>query len=424
MNNSAASINLPVCNNFLVKKKKYSSLDKAITFFVLLSSILIGADRWGVSLLGVQFKVAEIFLVIATFLMIISKRFYSANNKWVYFFVITSFISFLFGYSIQRGILFYFYIIFNVIFIYFLYFNYAKYYGADKLIKVFRTSFYVNFGVLLFQYLVNTIFGYNIPFLTNYGTFAGVHRYQSFFYEPSYLATYVVFWLACSLFQLFIGKDKGYLIDVALALVMLLISTSSTGFVGIMITLIPVYLYWLFKDTKPKKLLSIILIIVVIFAVKLSLPNLWNHFVLRIFSGDLNGATGGRVALWAETYKVFKENFLFGVGAGNYGLYLNIGAGYVPSNVTLELLATLGIFGFVAFYGFTISLIYRSYKTYKRTKNLLPLALAYGIIAFTIILQVNQGYLRLYHWMFFGMIEGVCYSLNTKKFSVVLNHSC
>lgn len=199
---------------------------------MLLSSILIGADRWGVSLLGVQFKVAEIFLVIATFLMIISKRFYSANNKWVYFFVITSFISFLFGYSIQRGILFYFYIIFNVIFIYFLYFNYAKYYGADKLIKVFRTSFYVNFGVLLFQYLVNTIFRYNIPFLSNYGTYAGVHRYQSFFYEPSYLATYVVFWLACSLFQLFIGKDKGYLIDVALALIMLLISTSSTGFVG------------------------------------------------------------------------------------------------------------------------------------------------------------------------------------------------
>lgn len=33
MNNSAISINFLACNNFLVKKKKYSSLDKAITFF-------------------------------------------------------------------------------------------------------------------------------------------------------------------------------------------------------------------------------------------------------------------------------------------------------------------------------------------------------------------------------------------------------
>ena len=33
---------------------------------------------------------------------------------------------------------------------------------------------------------------------------------------------------------------------------------------------------------------------------------------------------------------------------------------------------------------------------------------------FTIILQFNQGYLRLYHWMLFGILDGMIIYYNRK----------
>lgn len=84
-------------------------------------------------------------------------------------------------------------------------------------------------------------------------------------------------------------------------------------------------------------------------------------------------------------------------------------AGYVPTNVSLELLATLGIGGFVAFYGMTLSLFFRAVGLYRRERtqaSFLIMAFAVALILFTVILQVNQGYLRLYHWMCFGVLYG------------------
>ena len=72
-------------------------------------------------------------------------------------------------------------------------------------------------------------------------------------------------------------------------------------------------------------------------------------------------------------------------------------------------MATVGIFAAIAFYGLTISLCVRTRRIYRleKSKNCALLAACVvGLIIFTIILQANQGYLRLYHWMFFGIISG------------------
>ena len=72
-------------------------------------------------------------------------------------------------------------------------------------------------------------------------------------------------------------------------------------------------------------------------------------------------------------------------------------------------MATLGIFSAIEFYALTLQLIVKSVRIYKIEKNSetkLLVACAIGLLIFTIILQANQGYLRLYHWMLFGIIEG------------------
>ncbi len=113
--------------------------------------------------------------------------------------------------------------------------------------------------------------------------------------------------------------------------------------------------------------------------------------------------------MWTETFNVFKENPWFGVGPGNYGLYLGFDETYVPSNVTLDMMATLGIFATIVFYMLSITLSWNALKVYWRSKRkfkILP-AFVLALLVFTLILQVNQGYLRLYHWMLLGVLYGL-----------------
>ena len=237
----------------------------------------------------------------------------------------------------------------------------------------------------------------------------GIPRFRLWFYEPSFLANYMVVWFSISLYTYLLGNDKSYFKDIIFCALMLILSTSTTGFLGIALVIVIVYLIWICKRVTLRKLLFPIVILVLLGISYFLFNDIFEVFIGRLFKGSLDSASGGRITGWEETFKVFKENPLFGVGPGNYGLYLGEDAGYVPSNVTLELMATLGIFSAIAFYALTLQLIVKAVKIYKHDQNLetkLLVACAIGLLIFTIILQVNQGYLRLCHWMFFGIIEG------------------
>ena len=63
----------------------------------------------------------------------------------------------------------------------------------------------------------------------------------------------------------------------------------------------------------------------------------------------------------------------------------------------------------IAFYGVTASLFLRAVALYRRERSVsafLIFAFAVALILFTVILHINQGYLRLYHWMAFGVLAG------------------
>ena len=82
----------------------------------------------------------------------------------------------------------------------------------------------------------------------------------------------------------------------------------------------------------------------------------------------------------------------------------------MPTNVTLELLATVGILATLAFIAYHVALMVQALKIFLQNKKdksaITILALTVALICFVIVLQVNQGYLRLYHWLFLGFLSG------------------
>lgn len=379
-----------------------------IDIFVFLSTLLIGADVIGIEILDVNIRLVQVFQVIALFFMLVFKKVDFKINLIMILFLISFAISSIFAFNISRSILFLFSAIFNVFIIYILYINYIRFFGINKFIKLFRITCYIQAIILCIQFAIKIFFDYDIPFLPNYGEFMGIPRFQLWFYEPSYLVTYMIFWFTLSLYMFLINNKTSYLLDVILSFCLFIVSTSTSGFIGLAMTIVLIYLLWLTKGFNKKKLIFPIVVVVLCVAVYLIFPDMVKHFVGRLFTMTLDEASGGRISAYTQTFTVFKENVLFGVGSGCYGLYLGLGTDVVPTNVTLDLLATLGIVGTVLFYAIYLKMFVDVYKLYKVNKSshriIAPLIL--GLIMFTILLQFNQGYLRLYHWMIFGMVEG------------------
>lgn len=384
------------------------NLDFFVHIFCFLSVLFIGADIIGIDV-GINFRLDQVFLCVLTLLLIAKCKYRLFYNIWIILFAASSFVSTVFAYNTFRGILFYCSILYNIFFIFYTFSSYVYTYGFTFFVSLFRRTYYVLFVIFLLQYVLKVFFGIELPFLPSYGSYGGVYRFSIWFYEPSYLATYLIFWFALSCYMLLIGKDRSYIKDVVIGLIMLILCTATTGFLGIALTVVVVYIIWLSRGIRLNKILVLFAAIVIVFFLYLIFNDIFDVFIGRLFAQSWDDASGGRISLWAETWNVFIRNPLCGVGPGNYGLYLGQDAGYVPSNVTLELLSTLGIFATFAFYCLSMSLIYRSIKLYRKSRtneSMLLIACAFGLIVFTIILQANQGYLRLYHWMFWGFIYG------------------
>lgn len=395
-------------NNGMADGAKRISLDSVIHFFCFLSVLFIGADKWGINV-GVNLRLDQVFLVILTLLLALKNAFMLTENKWIILFSVFTLISAFLAFNFFRGVIFYFSIVYNIVFIFYCFESYVRVYGIFKFIKILRTTFYAQFFLLAVQFAFKVLFGFEFSFLPAYGEYMGIPRFNLWFYEPSYLATYVVFWFALAVYMLVLKEDVSYLFDVFISAITLVVSTSTTGFLGIALVVVLVYIAWILRGITLKKIIFLFVLIAAIIAFRFIFSSLFDTFIARIFTSGIDSASGGRVSQWKETAEVFFKNPFFGVGPGNYGLYVLGDAAYVPSNVTLELLATTGIFSTVAFYGISVSLANKAAKLKKRanTKETgILMACVFALFIFTVVLQANQGYLRLYHWMFMGFISG------------------
>ena len=393
------------------KGKIETTLDLTIHILCFLSVLLIGADIWGINI-GVNLRLDQLFLTLLTALLIVNNSYRLRRNYSITLFLLLSFVSVIFAFDVLRSFAFYLSIVFNTFCIFYCFYSYISTYGLNKFINICRKTIYIQSILIIIQFLLRVTTGMTISVFRDYGYYFGIPRFCIWFYEPSFFATYFIFWFAFSIYNLLINSNKNYLKDVLLVAVALFLSTSATGYVGAAFSLVLVYLIWISKNITFKKIVVLVLIISIAVAMLIVFHNVFEVFIGRIFNNGLNDASGGRVERWLEAYEVFAEHVLFGVGPGNFGIYLKGDYSYVPSNVTLELMATTGIFATISFYLILVEMIVKVYRiNHLNGKGDVGCinSLLFGLIIFTIFLQVNQGYLRLYHWMFFGMIEGACF---------------
>ena len=401
--------------NFYIIKSKGSLYNKVLDFFMALSTLFIGGDILSFSIFNINIRLCQFFLIISALLMICKHKFKIKNNISLLIFLFSSLISTVLAFNVLRSTLFYFSILFNVVFLLFLYSSYVKEFGINKIIKIFRITSYIQFFLMVMQTILYVFFDFEFSFLPSYGWFLGVPRFSLWFYEPSYFMTYLMIWFSLSSYMLLIKSDKTYIKDFLCCIIMTILSTSTTGFVGVAVVLAVVYFLWLKKGIRPIKIVFLLMIIASVFIVFKLFPTMTNLFIMRLFNSSLDEASGGRISAMFVGISVWEEFPLFGVGPGCYGLYVANSTDVVPSNLTIDLLATIGIFGLIAFTLFHLSLIYKALKVYKTSKNSYIPPLIIALIAFIFLLQMNQGYLRLYHWMLLGIIDGITSSASKQS---------
>lgn len=375
---------------------------------VFLCVLLIGADTWGVNIGGFNFRFVQLILLAAGLIIVVKNKYKFYFSPVLLAFIGLYFVSCLFSVSITESLIYFVWLLYNIFIILFLFASYVSSYGIRNFMKILRISFYVQTVLLAVQFFLELIAGYKIPFFTT-GTFMGIPRPALWFYEPSYLATYFSFWLICCGYLFLRTYKRMFLIDFLFALAGMALCTATTGFLAIGATFIIMFLSAFYYKRNKVVIILVAAALVAYIAIILLLPNVLSVFVGRLFSDGIVSASGGRIGMWSETWKVFLTRPLFGVGPNCYGEFLGFDRSYVPSNVTLELLATTGIFTTFALILFISLIIRNSFRVYKKVRgedSLALWALSIGLILFLIVLQANQGYMRLYMWMIFGILMG------------------
>ena len=398
---------------FCAKLVRATAKPGVVGFFVFLSTLFLGADIFGFSIAGLNVRVDQFFLVIAAALLLLRRSYRLKVPFWAWALLCLGLVSSVFAVSAIRALAFTVSLLFNLVFIFALYASYIRTYGFRPFVKMLRATFILQAVLLWLQFLLKVALKIEIPFMPSYGEYLGIPRFSLWFYEPSYLVTYFIFWYSLAIYMLLVKKAKRYFLDVLLGLSCFLIATSTTGLVGVVAVTVIAFLISFFKGITLRKIIILGLVVIAGVAVFVAFKSVFMVFVGRLFEGNLDTASGGRIGQWAESFSVFLSHPFLGVGPGCYGLYVANDTTVVPSNVTLELMATLGVLAPVFFYGLTIYLTVIGVKAAKRYREPELFGAVIGLWAFTVILQVNQGYLRLYHWMIFGLVYGA--ALDVRK---------
>lgn len=370
---------------------------KLIDLLMLVAVVFIGSDIWGVELAGVNVRFIQIYYIFIFIYMAAKNELRLILPKPVCLFLLFYALSFLFSVNIINSFLYFIFVIYNVFVLGAIFYSYICFRGKEKFIGVFRFSLLIITVLIVVSAALGNVFGVYIPFFS-YQTYLGIVRTALWCYEPSYLATFLILYLGFALYNLFVNDDMRYVYDTVMAVISLVLTTATTAFVGIAAGFLIVSVIKLIKikfvKDKMVFLLKCVLAVAAIFLlVALFMPDVYDVFVTRLFNQSPASSTGGRINTYGEDFKLFLEYPLLGVGPNNYGYYLHGDSDWQPTNVTLELLTTTGLFATGAFYAFMLAPLF-SGKANRTSK-----AGMFAMVLFLLVLQANQGYMRLYMWM-------------------------
>lgn len=406
--------------------KENTNIENIVNLLMLFNMIIIGGDRLSFKVGGMTIRLVQITLLITFTLMFIERKVFLKKIGLFIPFLVANIISTVFSDYFKTGVTYIIWTIYNYIFVFSVFYSWCKSKSKEWVIDFWLVSFVIQGIYVVFQYIIglNKI---NDPFFPMQ-VHLDVYRPAIWFYEPSYLATYFSVYLSIA-FYLYIstGKNK-YLFNTIFSSFCLLIISSSLGYLSIVLifgTGIIVNIL-ITRKLNIKRLLTSIGSFGCIFIILNFVdPNMFDVFLGRMIpdashqsvvsdepenvvnkleNSSLGAASGGRVTAWKETLEVFGDNPVVGIGPNAYPQYT--GKGLPPSNVSLELLANLGIVGFVTFLIFVFGVIIVSIK--NREKNdYMSLSVLFALIIFAAVLQANQNYLRLYMWMHMGILLAI-----------------
>jgi len=393
------------------KPAKCLTLANVLLFLCL---FFVGADSIGMEIASFNIRLDQLFWLIFSLFLFLTGQYRLLINPLILSFIVLLIPSVLLAYSPSTSFLYLFFIIFNYLCIVNPIYSYVKFYGKNRLINHIKTLFRSYIVLIFVSSAVKLLFDIEIPFINTYGVLFGIPRIKLFFFEPSYLATFLSFWIAFTGYLFIIKGEKRYGFDFFVSVLATFMTTSSTGMLAVVIICLLLGVGYLaskeviFKIKLQRSLLLLLGIMIIILAFKLVFPSAFDFFFMRIFSGDLSSATGGRTDRYSETFIVFLDNTIFGIGPGNYGIYLEEGSEYVPSNVTLEMFATIGFLPSILLLSITAFPFLESFSISKNNpnkKNMMACAL--GLLCFFIVLQANQNFYRLYYWLFIGIAYSI-----------------
>lgn len=296
-------------------------------------------------------------------------------------------------------------------------------YSVIRILNIYISSFYYVGLYATIQFLLSLIGIYD-PFANQKLSF--MVRPNAFAYEPSFYALYLapgvffVNYLAINRIRLFNSYNT------VLINIYYILSTSTGIVIGYL-----VFLLLMLK--KIKKILFPIAIMISVTIILYSLfPFFFETFYFKLFVVDLtqHHSFYERWIQIENSFHVFKNNPIFGVGIGGVGTYIYEGyisgepyllratennltvKSFDPMNVMTEILASLGLFGMIAFLIFFYSIRKQvkcaiKINRYSLSKAYVLSGLLISSILALIVLQMNQGLFRTYTWVHLGVTLGV-----------------
>lgn len=382
-----------------------NKLEKLSSVLLLLSMILIGSDRISINISGFTIRFVQLILIVESIVLIIQRKYRIVISIPIMSLIISHILSTIFSYDIKEGIAYNFWLVYNFIFVLYVFYSYSKNNSKEKVVNLLLISFAFQSIYIYIQFIIG-MFGIDDPFFPMQNYF-NIYRPAIWFYEPSYLATYFSVYLAISFYLATIIKSKRYILHTINALISLIFITSTTGYLAIAFTFIVIVfmnIKYIIKINKKIIITTIIVVILLLILVCFLDIHFINVFLGRIFRDGISKASGGRVDSWQTTFNVFIQHPILGIGPNAYPNYTQ--TGIPPHNVSLELLANLGIIGFLAFYYFFGEILYKAYKYSKKQNDFFGISIVLATIIFMVVLQANQNYMRIYLWMLLGISLG------------------
>ncbi|MFA6272281.1 MAG: O-antigen ligase family protein [Patescibacteria group bacterium] len=255
----------------------------------------------------------------------------------------------------------------------------------------------------------------------------GFPRIQSTALEPLYFANYLLIPLGL-LCALFFGKNKNirnsYLILLIIFLGLnLVLTVSRGGYLGFATILAVLGVYYFKRIFTSRKTPILLVSAVIIGYIAVKFLGLGDTVNLEVFRGHVvNAFYGAAYSERVETLEIamngFSQHPWIGIGVGGFGPFASVHPYVEPNdgwnivnNEPVELLAEVGILGFLAFIAMFATVIFRSIKAIKITKDSYLRTIMIGFLAILLgIFAQYQTFSTLYimHvWFVIGMMVAI-----------------